>query len=166
MILVSVFNSLSIHWTYGHDIGTSINFNSLSIHRTYEHDIGISISLSIYLAGSRYRCSNENTMSDYKRTNGVCPFKTSQFKNLKKRLKPNTQSGETTIRHPRTILLYGMYDKETDGTRYIWVHELRCLCKLFVDSPTVWLDHCCAQEKKNIELDRTYGAALNSNLQR
>ena len=48
MILVSVFNSLSIHWTYGHDIGISINFNSLSSHRIYEHDIGISIGLSIY----------------------------------------------------------------------------------------------------------------------
>ena len=64
MILVSVFNSLSIHWTYEHDFGISIGplylstghmnmilvsvFNSLSIHWTYEHDIGISIGLSIY----------------------------------------------------------------------------------------------------------------------
>ena len=43
MIFVSVLVSLSIHWTYEHDIGISINFNSLSIHWTYEHDFGISI---------------------------------------------------------------------------------------------------------------------------
>ena len=43
MILVSVFNSLSIHWTYDYDIGISINFNSLSTHWTYDYDIGISI---------------------------------------------------------------------------------------------------------------------------